>query len=124
MQTSPWLEWIYLANATLLIVHEIDSAYWKEWELFRLRGGIAGFLLLHVPLVAAVLVGLLWVHEQTMAGLIFSAFLGFGGVFAFGIHAHFLRQGRPEFRSPASIGILIGTLALSLVQLAMTIAAW
>ncbi|MBI5544641.1 MAG: hypothetical protein HY901_12180 [Deltaproteobacteria bacterium] len=23
----------YLANATMLVVHEIDSAFWKEWEL-------------------------------------------------------------------------------------------
>ena len=30
---------IYLINATLLIVHEIDSAYWEEWKLFGLPGG-------------------------------------------------------------------------------------
>ena len=34
------LFWVYLANAVLLIVHEIGSAYWKEWDLFRLPGGI------------------------------------------------------------------------------------
>ena len=45
------LLWLYLTNAVLLINHEIDSAYWKEWELFRLPGGIAGFLLLHSPLL-------------------------------------------------------------------------
>jgi len=26
------LLWLYLANAVLLITHEIDSAYWKEWD--------------------------------------------------------------------------------------------
>jgi hypothetical protein len=41
------LTWIYLVNATLLIVHEIDSAYWKEWELFKLPGGAGGFVILH-----------------------------------------------------------------------------
>ena len=30
------LFWLYLVNAVLLITHEIDSAYWKEWELFKL----------------------------------------------------------------------------------------
>ena len=25
------LFWLYLVNAVILIVHEIDSAYWKEW---------------------------------------------------------------------------------------------
>ena len=23
--------WAYLLNSTLIIVHEMDSAYWKEW---------------------------------------------------------------------------------------------
>jgi len=30
--------WLYMVNAVLLILHEIDSAYWKEWELFKMRG--------------------------------------------------------------------------------------
>ena len=29
----------YFVNSVLLIVHEIDSAYWEEWNLFRLPGG-------------------------------------------------------------------------------------
>ena len=45
------LFWLYLVNAVLLINHEIDSAYWKEWQLFRLPGGIEGFLLLQFPLL-------------------------------------------------------------------------
>lgn len=43
------LLWLYLANAILLICHEMDSAYWKEWELFRLPGGITLFLIIHFP---------------------------------------------------------------------------
>jgi hypothetical protein len=39
------LLWLYLVNAVLLINHEIDSAYWKEWELFKLPGSISGFLI-------------------------------------------------------------------------------
>ncbi|MFA9496698.1 MAG: DUF6713 family protein, partial [Candidatus Bathyarchaeota archaeon] len=49
---------IYLINATLLIVHEIDSAYWEEWKLFGLPGGLQGFLLIHIPLIALILYGL------------------------------------------------------------------
>jgi len=44
------LFWLYLINAILLINHEIDSAFWKEWELFKLPGGIGGFLILHFPI--------------------------------------------------------------------------
>jgi hypothetical protein len=38
--------WAYLTNATLLCVHEIDSAYWHEWSLFGIPGGIQLFLTL------------------------------------------------------------------------------
>jgi hypothetical protein len=30
----------------------MDSAYWKEWNLFNLGGGIDLFLALHFPIIA------------------------------------------------------------------------
>jgi hypothetical protein len=115
------LFWIYLTNAVLLINHEIDSAYWREWELFRLPGGISGFLLVHFPLLFVVLYGLVLVYRQTLAGLFVSLLLGLGGLFAFSIHAYFLRRGRHGFKAPMSQFILIATLVLSLVQIAVTV---
>ena len=115
------LFWIYLVNAVLLINHEIDSAYWREWELFRLPGGINGFLLLHFPLLFAVLYGLVLVYRQTFSGLILSLLLSLGGLFAFGIHTYFLQKGRDEFQSPVSRSILVFILVLSLVQIAATL---
>ena len=56
---------LYLTNSVLLINHEIDSAYWKEWELFRLPGGIAGFLLIHFPLLFLILYGLILVPRHS-----------------------------------------------------------
>ncbi len=53
------LEFICAVNATLLICHEIDSAYWREWELFRIPGGASMFVALHIPLIAIVLWGLI-----------------------------------------------------------------
>lgn len=116
------LFWTYLSNAVLLINHEIDSAYWREWELFRLPGGATGFLLLHFPLLALILLGLVQVHRQTISGLILSYILSFGGLFAFFIHSYFLRRGRSEFRAPISRAILLATLLASLVQAAVTTA--
>jgi hypothetical protein len=40
---SDLLFWIYLLNAVVLTIHEMDSACQEEWELFRLPGGVAGF---------------------------------------------------------------------------------
>jgi uncharacterized protein DUF6713 len=115
------LFWIYLCNAVVLIMHEIDSAYWKEWELFRLPGGIAGFLLLHAPLLLVLLYGLVMVREQSFPGLLFSLALGLGGVFAFSIHLFFIARGRHEFRTPVSLSILSVMLVVSILQLIVTI---
>ncbi len=115
------LFWLYLLNAILLINHEIDSAFWKEWELFRLPGGIGGFLLLHFPLLFIVLYGLVLVTRQSPAGLIFSLVLSLAGIFAFSIHTWFLKKGRPQFDAPMSKFILTATLVVSVVQLIVTV---
>lgn len=112
------LLWLYLVNAALLVTHEIDSAYWQEWNLFRLPGGIALFLALHLPLVFLILYGLLFVHQRTTAGLVFSFILAAGGVFAFVIHMYFIKKGREEFRTPMSLFILAAALIVSLAQAA------
>jgi hypothetical protein len=115
------LFWVYLTNAVLLILHEIDSAYWKEWELFHLPGGVTGFVLVHIPILPVILYGLVLVFQRTFAGLILSLILGSAGVFAFSIHSYFIRRGRDEFKSPISLAILVAALAVSLVQAATTI---
>jgi hypothetical protein len=116
-----FLVWVYILNAVLLIVHEIDSAYWQEWKLFKLPGGLTFFLCLHIPLVFVVLYGLLLVYQNTLAGLIISLVLGLGGVFAFSIHTIFIRRGHTEFKIPVSRAILILTLVFSIIQLAATV---
>jgi hypothetical protein len=114
------LFYIYLANAVVLINHEIDSAYWKEWELFRLPGSITGFLLLHFQLLTFVLYGLVLVKRGTEAGLWCSLVLAIGGIFAWSIHTWFIRRGREEFTTGISRFILRATLVLSLVQAGIT----
>ena len=118
---SDLLLWLYLMNAVLLINHEIDSAYWKEWDLFKLPGGIAGFLLLHFPLLFFILYGLILVSRHSPWGLIFSLVLCFGGLLAFSIHTYFLKKGRMEFNQPISKYILKAILFVSVVQLAVTL---
>lgn len=115
------LFWIYLVNAVLLINHEIESAYWQEWELFRLPGAITGFLLVHFPVLFLVLYGLVLVFQQTSGGLILSLVLSGGGIFAFSIHTYFIRKGREGFKLPISMFILVTAFAVSLAQAVITI---
>ena len=118
---STVLFWLYLTNAILLIIHEIDSAFWKEWELFKLPGGIGGFLIMHFPLLFLILYGLVLVSEQSFPGFIISLILSAGGIFAFCIHTTFIRRGRHEFNTPISRFILTLLLGVSTIQAAVTI---
>ncbi len=110
-----------MINSVLLILHEIDSAYWKEWNLFKLPGGITGFLIVHIPLIFVVQLGLVLMFLKLQVGLIFSLILGLSGLFAFSAHMFFIARGRDEFKTPASIAVLAATLIVSLVQLPITI---
>jgi hypothetical protein len=105
-----------LLNAAVLITHEIDSAYWREWELFGIPGGLQVFLGLNLLLVIVVLYG----HQALMlgraSGFVLSWLLVAGGVFAAIIHSIFLLQGSDAFLSPVSIALLVATFALSLLQ--------
>lgn len=114
------LFWIYLVNAILLINHEIDSAYWKEWNLFKLKMGISGFILIHFPLLFIVLYGMVLVYENLFAGLIASLLIGFSGLFAFFVHMYFLQKGREEFNTPVSLFILYSVLIVSAAQVIIT----
>ena len=113
--------WLYSANATLMIVHEIESAYRQEWKLFRLPGGISFFLIVHLPLVFLILYGLVQVEQASLAGKILSLVLALAGLFAFSIHTFFNYKGHPEFKTPISLLILIAILGVSAAQLVITI---
>jgi hypothetical protein len=115
------LFWLYLGNTLFLIIHEIDSAYWQEWKLFRLPGGEAGFTLLHIPLLIPVLYGLVLLDRGAPVGLYLSLVVSILGLFAFAIHTFFLRRGHPEFKTPVSLGILWIILLISLAQLSLTL---
>ena len=72
MPTKPIIMWLYLLNAAVLITHEIDSAYWHEWELFGMPGGIQLFLVLNLLLVMLVLYGYQTLVQGRASGLVFS----------------------------------------------------
>jgi hypothetical protein len=111
---------LYALNAALLIAHEIDSAYWREWELFGLGGGGVGFVALHVPLVLLILWGFERLLAGARAGLWMSVVLGLAGLSALVIHGAFLLRGHAQFRTPESIGVLLAAAIVSMAQLILT----
>jgi hypothetical protein len=114
-----WPAWLYLANAVLLVVHEIDSAYWHEWSLLGLPGGIELFLLLHLPLLVIVFWGFKQVVLWSRGAKALSYFLALAGIVAFALHRKLMVGGSPEFRLPVSQAVLWATLLVSLAQIAV-----
>ena len=92
---------VYLA--TLLLCHEIDSAYWQEWKLFRLPGGPEGFVGLHIILIGAILWGLILVARGHAWWPWFSLVIGLAGVAGGMVHTAFLVAGNESFSSWFSV---------------------
>src|SRR6056297_795112 len=117
------LFWMYLINSVILIIHEIDSAYWQEWKLFSPDNkiDIKGFLIIHFPLIFAVLFGLILIDKEMITGYVISLIVAAGGIFAFFFHFYHLRKGRTEFDNWLSKLILLLTLPVSLFQMVLTI---
>ncbi|MBU0971447.1 MAG: hypothetical protein KKC20_12415 [Proteobacteria bacterium] len=92
---------LYIVNATLILLHEIESAYEKEWEILKLPGKITGFLLLHIPIIILLFYGLIEIEKNSTIGLIFGIILGIGGVIPAIVHKMFFKT--PEkFNLPIS----------------------
>ena len=77
---------IYVINATLLFLHEMESAYVKEWEILKLPGKITGFLLLHIPVVLVLFWGAVEIEKKTTTGAIIGLIAGIGGLLPFAVH--------------------------------------
>jgi len=129
------LIWIYVINLLLLINHEIDSAYWKEWNLFNsllknkppyLTGkeeqkAMNNFLVFNIIAIGLGLYGLVELIEGNFIGKIFSLLTGLVGIAAFMIHMFFIAKGRSEFKVPFSLFVLFTILIASLAQIVVTI---
>jgi hypothetical protein len=107
---------LYLANASVLLTHQIDAAYWHEWELFGVPGGAPLFVVTNVPMVFLVVWGAHALALDRTAGIVMSWALMATGFIAFGLHALFLARGYPAFDAPVSLGLLGATLVISIVQ--------
>jgi hypothetical protein len=116
-----WANNLYLANLLLLTTHEIDSAYWQEWNLFGLPGGIQVFLLLNLFVLLLAIIGYRQLLLGARGGVWFSLALAAAGLFAFVVHGYFILAGHPEFTLPASLVVLSLTAIVSVAQIAVAL---
>jgi hypothetical protein len=107
---------LYLANATVLVTHQIDAAFWHEWELFGLPGGAPGYVLTNLPMMFAILWGARALALGRLGGVVMSWALVGSGAIAIVLHGWFLLQGHDAFRAPVSLGLLAATGVISALQ--------
>lgn len=106
---------LYILTLTLLILHEIESAYWEEWKILHLPGRITGFLLMHFPLFILLFYGLLELYLTTTTGLIAGIVCGISGIIPLLVHNLLVRR-EGKFQLPIS-QIIIWFSAVSGVSL-------
>ncbi len=121
MKNNTLLKIFYVIVFTLVVVHEIDSAYWKEWEMFNLPGGIQLFNIIHIVLLPILIFGYGELIKESKRGIIFSALVGFLGLLTFLIHSTFLIIGYNQFKNPVSISIILLLLITSTYQLVIVL---
>ena len=112
---------LYLLNTALLATHEVDSAYWQEWTLLHLPGGIQLFLVLNLAAFIVVLYGYDRVAQWRRGARGFSFMLAGAGLLAFVIHMVLIASGHPAFRNPTSLGVLVATFCVSVTQLVLAL---
>ena len=115
---------IYVINATLLFLNEMESAYVKEWEIFKLPGTINGFVVLHIPILLVLFWGAIQIEQKTTTGAIIGVIAGIGGLLPFVVHKLLVKK-KGYFESTTSNVIIylnvlsgIGTAVLAVLLLA------
>ena len=103
---------LYRLTAALLIVHEVDAGYWREWDVLRLPGGVALFLALHVPLALAFLWGAEHVATGGRRARAMALAIAAAGLATLGVHGTLLALGGREFASAPSL-VVLALVALS-----------
>lgn len=111
------LQWLFLLNATVLITHQIDAAYWHEWEMFGIPGGNQVNLILNLPILVLVLYAHRVVAANGKAAFACHKLLAGLGFLTVAIHSFFFLRGDEAFMQPVSIALLAATAVLSIFQL-------
>ncbi len=114
-------ERLFLVNALVLIAHQIEAAYWHEWDMFYLPGGMQLFVLLNIPILFVVFMG----YRAQLLGLpsamTYTGVLAGCGLFAAVFHGIHLGMGDDRFTAPVSYALLGLTLVLSLAQVGLVV---
>lgn len=114
------LKIVFTVNIILLILHEMDAIYWKEWRIFGVVDDLTGrngFLFIHIPLFMILLFTL--IYSDAAFGWVVSLFISSFLIVHYFLHRAALAQGL--FDEKASFGIISAMLIVSIFQITVTV---
>ncbi len=111
------LDFCFIANATVLCTHQIDAAYWHEWEMFHLPGGNQLNLILNLPILASVFVACWLVASRSRQAKNAHIYLAALGGLTVTIHSGFFLFGYEQFLQSMSLVLMGATALLSTAQI-------
>ena len=103
------LVFFYIINVTLLLLHEIESGYEKEWEILNIPGKITGFLLLHIPILLIFFYGLYCIIQYPQTKVIISTVIGAAGFLPFIVHKIIVKR-KEHFNKRISNILIFGNI--------------
>jgi len=107
---------LYAVNLALLLTHQVDAAYQREWEMMGVPGGIEFFLLFNFAVSLPLFLAYRSVVQNTNRSRIAELCLAGVGLLTVLIHSAFFVLGREEFRQIGSLLILFLIFIASVLQ--------
>ena len=98
---------LLILTLALIIGHQIDAAYWHEWDMFALPGGIQLFDLINVILFIPLLAAFSAAMRRTERGYRYTQLIGAIGLIIGPIHAGFAIAGFSQFHLPVSMALIV-----------------
>jgi hypothetical protein len=111
---------LYATNLALLLTHQVDAAYQREWEMMGVPGGIEFFLIFNLAVSLPLILAYRRVVANTGRARAAELSLGSIGLLTIAIHATFFVLGRNEFTQAGSLLILLAIAITSVLQIVRT----
>lgn len=108
-------------NLAIIITHQIDAAYWHEWDMFMMPGGVQLFNVLNLLIFLLLLPCYAAAIARRSSGFAGSLVIAGGSSLIFLFHSGFALAGFSQFHLPVSVMLIGSSIVISLLQLLLTL---
>lgn len=110
-------ELLYVLNLSLITTHQVDAAFWHEWDVFGVPGGLPFFLVFNFVAVGLLAYGLVVVAARRPKARLAALLCAGVCLLTVVIHALFFFVDPVAFWTPMSIAIFGALAATSVLQI-------